>query len=62
MNAWMKVLGAAVGMGALVAVGSAFTRPTPPSLSAAVTGDNVLPDRARPLLASFWPTRSSAAR
>lgn len=51
MKPWMKVLGVALALAALIALGSSFTRPNPPSLSTAVTGESELAARARPLLA-----------
>src|SRR5579859_5566806 len=51
MRAWMKVTGFAVALAALIFLGGAFTRPTPPSLSISITGDADLAARARPLLA-----------
>ena len=42
--------GLALGLGAIVAVVGALSRPSPPSLSTQVTGDAELAARARPLL------------
>jgi CubicO group peptidase (beta-lactamase class C family) len=48
----IKVLGLALTLAAsLILLGSAFTRPSPPSLSTTVTGSADLAARARPLLA-----------
>ena len=44
------LLGLAVGLAAIVAMGGALSRPSPSSLSTSVTGDAVLAARARPLL------------
>jgi CubicO group peptidase (beta-lactamase class C family) len=44
------LLGLAVGLAAIVAMGGALSRPSPPSLSTTVTGDADLAARARPLL------------
>jgi CubicO group peptidase (beta-lactamase class C family) len=49
---WIKLLGLALALAAsLILLGSAFTRPSPPSLSTTVTGSAGLAARARPLLA-----------
>src|ERR671932_820709 len=45
-----KLLGVALALAALIALGGAFTRPSPPSLSTTVTGDADLAAQARPLL------------
>ena len=45
-----KLLGLALALAALILLGGAFTRPSPPSLSTTVTGDADLAARARPLL------------
>src|ERR671938_1219679 len=50
MRPWLKLLGVALALAALIALGGAFTRPSPPSLSTTVTGDADLAARARPLL------------
>jgi CubicO group peptidase (beta-lactamase class C family) len=50
MKTWMKVLGVALALAVLIGLGSSFTRPNPPSLSTAVSGDSGLADRARPHL------------
>src|ERR671935_3086399 len=45
-----RLLGLALALAALIPLGGAFTRPSPPSLSTTVTGDADLAARARPLL------------
>jgi CubicO group peptidase (beta-lactamase class C family) len=49
MRPW-KLLGVALVRAALMPLGGALTRPSPPSLSSTVTGDPELAARARPLL------------
>jgi CubicO group peptidase (beta-lactamase class C family) len=47
---WITLLGFALALAALIPLGGAFTRPSPPSLSTTVTGDADLAAQARPLL------------